>query len=240
MAEPKGKHREFTDKQLRDDLAAHMKPPAIATKYGVSRQAVYKRIEKLNQTTVAAAVAPEESRRFVRASVDAMEELTRGLQRANLVQDACHVWLTDANDPTKYDVGPRASEVLVTYTVQVETSRGYRTEQRKKPLSHLLRLVGEIDDESVFGELIGTESKHSDPRELILATIRENRAQLTTMAELAKMLADARVMQELREIMLEEIAAVSPEVASAIEERLRRRLVVCGAFRRPEALPDGG
>ena len=44
-----------------------------------------------------------------------MAELRRCFERVNLLFDACDRWLRDADDPSRYDIGPRAAEVLVTY-----------------------------------------------------------------------------------------------------------------------------
>lgn len=230
---PRGRRRAFTDEELRADLADGLKAAEIARKYSVSRQAVNKRINQIQQCTVAAAVAPEESRRFVRVRIDSMEELSRCLNRVNLLQDACDRWLRDADDPERYDVGPRSDDVMVTYEVTVEGPHGPRTEKRKKSMAALLAMIEEKNGDPI----VCAETKRADPRELILATAAEVRKTVVAAGDLARMLADAKVMNEFRTIVLEEIQAASPEVAGAISERIRRRLVVHAAFRGPEALP---
>lgn len=243
--EPRGQRREFTDAELRADLEAGLKPKAIGDKYGVTRQAVYKRIRQLEQTTAAAAVAPEESRRYVSTTLNAMEELTRGLSRVNLLQDACHDWLLAPADPARpgvrYAIGARSEEVTVYYTVLIDSERGYRIEKRKATLAHLLAAVREAEGLTVdgerFHEVERAESRHADPRELILATVKETRQTVQCGIELTQRLQDAAAMDAFREEMLLAIGEASPEVQRAIEERLRARLVRYAAASGLGALP---
>lgn len=146
-----------------------------------------------------------------------MGELTGSLHKVNKLFAACDEWLTDANDAAKYDLGPRAQEVTVTYLVP--TDKGFRKE--KATLAELLARTGEGFVEEV-------QSKHADPRELILKTACEVRQVVATCADLAKTLADIRVMMMFREAVLAEIAKVEPEVAERITEAIRRSLVLQG------------
>jgi hypothetical protein len=237
--EPRGRFRKFTDEQLRADLDASppLSVPAIAAKYGVTKQAVYKRVDQLERCTTAAAVAPAESERYVSRTINAMDELTDSLETVKLLKSACDEWLRHPERPGEYDLSPRADEITVHYEVIIETERSSRVEKRREKLSTLLSLV-ETDAQ---GDLIfakrSSEFKHADPRELILKTTAECRQIITTAADLAKMLADARLMEEFRQALLDEIRQVSPDVAQAIADRVRRRLVLHSAFRGPDALP---
>jgi hypothetical protein len=219
--------KRFTDAELRSCLDEGMRPSAIADRFGVSRAAVSKRLTRLEVSTTAATVAPEESRRYVSRTIDAMEELARCLHRVNQLQDACDDWLRDAEDPSHYDVGPRAHEVDVTYT----DYSGEKPVTRKKPLDELLALAGER-----FA-VEKSEHRHADPRELILRTVAEARQIVSTCAELAKLLATAKRMEGFQQAVLVEIGKESPEVAGRIADAVRRSLMVSDAFRGPDALP---
>jgi transcriptional regulator with XRE-family HTH domain len=231
MREPQGRIRHFSDDELRRGLDEGLTTQQLADRFGVSPQAINKRRRNLEVSTVSAVVAPGESRRFVSRTIDAMAELTRGLHRANLLQDACDEWLRDAEDPERYDVGPRAGEVWVTYLEEIGDGKRI---PRKATLQALLDEVGAV------GSIEKSESKHSDPRELILKTCQEVRQTVATAADLARMLADAQVMERFREAVLAEIAKESPEVAERIAQAVRRGLVVAEAFRGPESLPFAG
>lgn len=231
---PIGVNRRFTDEQLRVDIQAGMKAADIARKYAVSPAAVSKRVKQLGLTTLTAAVQPFEARRHVRQSIDAMEQVGRNLEKANLLMDACDEWLRDADDPSKYDIGARSEEIDVTYEVEVSTPQGFRVEKRKKPLTFLMdQLEGRDEDGARFIGWKYGEAKRADPRDLILKTAQETRGNLSLAADLARTLADIRVMHTFREVTLQEIAKVAPEVAVNIAEAVRRSIVLQG-------LLDGG
>lgn len=148
--------------------------------------------------------------------------------------DACDEWLRDADDPAKYDIGARADEIEVTYEVEVTSGDTLRIEKRKKPLTFLMdQLDGYDEDGARFVGWKHGETKRADPRELILKTSQETRGNLSLAADLARTLADIRVMHTFREVTLQEIAKVAPEVAERIAEAVRRSIVLQG-------LLDGG
>lgn len=227
--EPRGSHKLFTDEQLRGHLSDGWNAPRIAEHYGCSKQAVYQRIKQLGQTTAAAAVAPEESKRFVKATTDELEVLSECLARVRLVQDACHRWLLDPENEAQYDIGARSNEITVVYEVVVDTERGSRIVKRKAKLNQLLGALQEADGLTFKGEVLrgvaGAESKHADPRSLILDTVLRCESVLKTGLELIDRIRGAQMMEAFREEMLAGIAEVAPEVRCAIEERLRSRLV---------------
>lgn len=245
MASGQGR-RKFTDEQLREALLKGVTPADFARQVGVSRQAVNLRVKQLELSTVAAAqVQPEESRRYVRETIDAWEQLSRGLRRVNLLMDACDEWLKDAQDPERYDVGPRTGEVDITYEVEIETEtpKGeprFRTEKRKKKLSELMAtLEGYDEDGARYCGWKKGETKHADPRELILKTANEARQTVNTAAELARMLADARAMEALREAIIAEVTKVDSDAGARIAAAVRRSILLNAALGGPGALPAG-
>lgn len=218
----------LTDHLLRDEIAQGLTAPQIAAKYGISRQAVHARVKRLELTTTAVAVvAPTESRRFVNHQLDAMEQLAAGLARVNKLMDACDAWLQDPDNPDVYDIGPRANEVTVVYWEAGDESL-FRA---KAPLS---KLLARIDKGGIL--TIEAESKFADPRKLILETVQEARQTVTTAVELARLLADAKAMQQFRDALLSEIAKVSPDVAQNIAEAVRSVHILYAASGGSESL----
>jgi len=67
-----------------------------------------------------------------------MEELGRCFQRVTLLFNACDRWLRDADDPARYDIGPRAGDILVTYA---EPGPNGKPVRRKEALDRLLARV---------------------------------------------------------------------------------------------------
>lgn len=239
---PKGGYaRKFTDAELRDCLARGLKPAEIARKYGVTRQAISLRVKQLDLTTASAAVAPEESRRYVRRQIDVMEQLGLNVHRANLLMDACDRWLRDADDEERYDIGARADEVVVTYVRQIDG----KEVRSKATLSDLLRRV-EAPQQVRPGlpqparlSVEAAESKHADPRELILRTQQETRQTVGLVADLMQKILDARILEAFRVAVLEEIREESPDCAQRIAERLARTITLHAAFAGSGAVPAG-
>jgi hypothetical protein len=220
---------QLTDELLRFEIGQGLKQAQIAVKYGVSRQAIHQRVKALVfTTTTIAVIAPLESRQFVAVQLDAMEELGLCVHRVKLLQDACDTWLRDANDPTKYDIGPRGDEVKVTYWEPGDDGEDHKA---KASLQSLLRRVED------GGFLTVKHDTHTeDPRNLILKTASEVRQTVGLAVQLAQMLADARAMQSFREAMLSAIAKVSPEVAQSIAESVRSVLLLHHAAGGPGSL----
>lgn len=116
-----------------------------------------------------AQVAEQDAREQVQA-VNVLAELQRLSHRANLLLDACHEWLTDPSNPDRYTLEPRAEEVWVIYS---ETDEEGKSRRRKE---HLARLLEKIEGNGRHVE--GWETKHADPRKLLLEAVGTLREQL--------------------------------------------------------------
>lgn len=96
---------------------------------------------------------------------------------------ACDEWLTDPDDPTRYDLNPRAHELRVHYEISETTPKGQLiTHRRKAALSDLLRRVEEGTDG--LGVTL-VEPKIADPRKLLLDTTKTLEGHLRLVAEIA-------------------------------------------------------
>jgi hypothetical protein len=120
--------------------------------------------------------ATEQRDRENQYGIDLRRELQRCFERANLLFDACDRWLRDPDDPTRYDVGPRADDVAVVYW-GVDTN-GKPTREKAR-LSTLLARLGEAKI-----DVDHWETKHADPRELLLKTTAQLKSQLELVAKL--------------------------------------------------------
>ncbi len=203
-------------------LVAGQSAPAIAAAYRVSHDAVSRHfashladtLVRAAQTVAAVQVEQQQD------ALDVMAELRRCFDRTNLVMDACDRWLRDPEDPTRYDVGPRAGDVMVIY---LEPGADGKDHQRKAPLDRLLARLGEGGMQPV-----GYEVKHADPRKLILDAVAQLRPSIELLGELVGEL-DARgsinvtvtaEWQTIRAALLEALAAY-PEARTAVAARLR-------------------
>jgi hypothetical protein len=130
-------------------------------------------------------------------------ELARCFERVNKLFDACDRWLTDPEDESRYDIGPRAGEIAVTY----EAEDGKR---RKASLSELLERV---EGETGRG-VVMVETKHADPRDLILKTAARLQGQLELLARLLGELQEGTTINIVNAPQWMEIRAL---VVSALE-----------------------
>jgi hypothetical protein len=163
---------------IEGNLAGGASHRATGAKWGVSRDSVSRHAtahlpETLRRAAHAVAAVQREQQQD---ALDVMAELRRCFQRVHLVADACHRWLQDPDDPTRYDVGPRAGEVLVIYLQPDDDGKAH---QRKAPLDTLLARLLEGGLQPV-----GYEVKHADPRELMLKAVAQLRPSVELLAKL--------------------------------------------------------
>jgi hypothetical protein len=157
-------------------------------------------------------------------AVDVMAELQRCFERVNLLFDACDRWLRDADDSTRYDIGPRATELDVTYDEIVRDRNGNpRTVRRKRKLAELLETV-----ESETRSITMVETKYADPRELVLKTANRLQGQLELLSKLLDLLKDGNTVNvtisaDWVQIRTELMVALRPypEAAQAVAGRLQ-------------------
>jgi hypothetical protein len=192
----------------------------IAARFDTSTAALQRhKAEHLPATLVQAKAAQETS-----DAVDVMAELQRCFARVNLLFDACDRWLRDADDPTRYDVGPRATELDVTYDEIVLDRNGTpRTVRRKRKLAELLETV-----ETETRTITLVETKYADPRELVLKVAAKLQGQLELLSKLVGQLSDGDTINivvspewvEIRTVILAALRPY-PDAAHAVASRLQ-------------------
>ncbi len=109
-------------------------------------------------------------------ALDVMTELERCFTRVNMLFDACHAWLLDPDDATRYYLGPRADDVKVIYWGR---DRSGQAVTKKAPLSEIL---ARVEDAGVRVER--WETKYADPRELALKVAAQLKGQTELLAKL--------------------------------------------------------
>ncbi len=142
----------------------------IAVRFSVSVSALTRhKADHLPEALVEATKAQQAS-----DAIDVMIELQRCFTRINKLFDACDAWLTDPEDPTRYTLEPRSNEVKVIFS---EDGPNGKPVQKKERLSTLLgRLEGK--------QVLYSEVRHSDPRELVLKTAAQLESQQELLAKL--------------------------------------------------------
>jgi len=159
-------------------------------------------------------------------ALDVMEELQRCFQRVNLLFDACDRWLRDADDPTRYDIGPRTGDIMVTYD---EPSAEGKPIRRKESLD---RLLARVEGSGVALER--WETKYADPRDLILKTAQ----QLTGQTQLlAKLLGQLDERAQVNVLLAPEWLQVRSTLLMVLAPYPEARLAVAGALATLDASP---
>ncbi len=151
----------------------------IARQYGLSKDALLRhKADHLLAEIVAAWQAERQTNGLELAS-----ELRGWMDTITKLLRACDEWLTDPDDTTRYDLGPRAHEIMVTYEV-TERGPGGRpvVARRKARLSDLLPRVQAVHD-GLTVTLV--EHKAADPRKLLLDTTKTLESHLRLIAEIA-------------------------------------------------------
>jgi len=148
---------------------------------------------------------------------DVMAELKRCFERVNLLFDACDRWLRDADNPSQYDIGPRADDVIVTY-YEPGKKKG---KPKKASVSQILARI-----KNAGYQVESWETKHSDPRELILKTANRLQGQIELLAKLQGELQQQQeinvqvVVPSLLEVLQQEVkdTAVLERIANRISQ----------------------
>jgi len=196
----------------------------------VVAEAKQRQAESHQSHVVAVGVAVQEHAATEEAhALDVMAELTRCFQRVNLLFDACDRWLRDADDPTRYDIGPRAGDILVTYEEPIGDDR---TVRRKESLDRLLARV-----EASGLDVTRWESKYADPRELVLKTAQQVTGQTQL---LAKLLGQLDERPQVNVLMAPEWLQVRAALLTALAPHPEARQAVAAALVSIEAAPAMG
>lgn len=185
----------------------------IAARFQLSEAAVRRHRSDHLPATLAEAKDAE----AVAHGTNVLEGLKEAIGRVQMLSDACDTWLRDADDPTRYDIGPRAEEIAVTYLEPI----GDKLVKRKARLSELLSLA--LEGRSVM--LV--ETRYADPRELILKSYDRLQGQLELIAKLIGQLDERPVVNLLiapewlsvRRVLVETLQPY-PEAKAAVAARL--------------------
>lgn len=147
------------------------------------------------------------------AGLNVEREIARIFAQINKVLDACDEWLTDPDDPEKYTLDARSSELHVIYDDYGDvTEKG----QPKRKRSLLSDLLAKVEGLNIEVGLVAT--KKADPRDLIVKTAGEIRGQLELYARLNGLFQKDRQNEADRQHDREVAARVRAEVAKLREE----------------------
>lgn len=159
-------------------VAASCPYRTIADRYGLSHQAL---IRHKADHVLADLLAAWEAERAQNGQ-ELVGELRRWMGYITKVLEACDRWLTDPDDSTRYDLGPRAHELMVHYEVQDVTPQGRPLVVRRK--ARLADLLARAEAGLGDATITLVEHKAADPRKLIIDATARLEGHLRLLAEL--------------------------------------------------------
>lgn len=212
-----------TDREILDAMEEGLSIQAMCRKFGVNYNSIWKRVKKLRINAGGALLAGGQSQKFIQHNIDVIARLSESMDKVIKLQSACDEWLTDPNNPEKYDIGPRSNELAV--ICELKGGAG-KSKKVKKTLSELVDLV----ENGLNVQVINVENKSADPRELILATVREARQVISAMTDLARMVAEVNSMQDFKDAMIQAIRDADVETAEKVIQSIQSSGVLPGSI----------
>ena len=197
-------------------LVAQQPYRTIGDRYGLSHQALIRhKADHVLADIVAAWEAEREQNRQ-----DLADDLRCWKAYITKLLEACDRWLADPDDPTRYDLGPRAHEVLVHY----EEPDGKRVRRRKARLADLLERA-RAEHPGITVTLV--EHKSADPRKLIIDAAARLDGHQRLLAELVGKLQTQGTINvttspewiEVRGLLIEALSDF-PEARAAVAQAL--------------------
>ena len=186
-------------------IAADASLRNIAERYGTTPQTLMRHRDHCIAPKIVQlqAVAQEHRDRTVR------DELEHLFVRVHKLLDACDAWLTDPEDESRYDLGPRAEELQVIHIAFEEVGGRKLPVRKKESLSTLLEKITKVQKISIER----VESRHADPRSLVLSTA----AQLTKQVELlAKLTGELDERPQVNILVLPEWLSLQDRIITAL------------------------
>ena len=160
---------------------------AVSAKYGVAqsclRSYLDNRIAKQIAEARAAAIAEERDKTGKEADSGIKSRIDGVMAKLQKMIDACDEYLTDPDNPDKYDLHPRAWEFDVVYR-EVEPDTGKLINKK----ASLAWLIERLDEQGYTPWSV--VMKCSDPRQLIIQTSREISKELELIAKLEGKISD--------------------------------------------------
>jgi len=199
----------------------------IAAQYGLSHQSLLRhKADHLLPEIVAAWQAERQQN-----GLDLAEEVRGWMDTITKLLRACDAWLTDPDDPTRYDLNPRASEIMVTYEMTTEGPGGRPLVVRRK--ARLQALLGALPRVRDGLTVTAVESKAEDPRKLLLATSKTLEGHMRLIAEIAGKIA---VQGSTTFLLSPEWTGLRARMLVALAEYPQARLALAAALEGDNAL----
>lgn len=194
---------------IEKDLLGGMAVSKVSKKYDIPLRNIWRHIRAMH---LAKKIAKAQDERDVWDAKKLWEDLERIRQRLLRYEAALDQALADPDNPKKYFLGARATDVDVGYYEEVETEKGTKLVPRRALLSELLQKVP---------PLFSVRIHHADPRALFLKALDSSKAQLEFIGRLQGQIKDAPINIFLSTQWLEIKAVIWEATKDAHEVRTR-------------------
>lgn len=156
-------------------IAAGKSYRSIASQYNFSDGSVTRHVKHCIPEALEAARQQEKTN----SGLVVEDEVQKVFRRLNKLIDACDEWLTDPIDPEKYTLEPRDNELQIIYFDPNDIDQNGNPKRKRDSLRRLLEKI-----EGERYEVLKIESKHADPRELVVKTAAQIGGQLELYGKL--------------------------------------------------------
>lgn len=182
----------------------------IASGYGLTYHAVYDHMRKRMADAVAQAQKERgiESQNFIINQIDSL------MEKLNMMLDACHEALLDPDDPTKYNIEPRATDIKVIYREYDESGKGHNVTRSLQEVIQALEKTG--------ATVTSLQTKSLDPRAMLLNIADSMEKQLTLLGRMQGTLGGV-IDEMVQSIVLIQVQKVVIEATKGHPE-IRRKI----------------
>ncbi len=194
-------------KAIIKDILSGLPETKIASKYDLTQKSI-NRYKNGKLMKMLAEIWDERNTEASRNLSERFEEVATMLRKQLL---ACEQWLQDPDEPDKYTVAPRASEVIIVTEWWDDQDRPHR---RKEYLDSLLQ---EIRGEG--RSVTSVSFSNQDTRKILLETAKVIQANLEQIAKLQGAISDVIVAQNNPTIILSQIGNVVLNNLSMAEDK---------------------
>lgn len=133
--------------QINTQIADGVSFRAIALRYGMSHMSAVRHVESCLKLDIQA----YKQQAKIEQVFDFETELQTLYRKATKMVFALEKWLVDPDNPDEFDIGPRDSEILVTYLDHKDKTEHGKPRRKKGMLDELLERVESDDSISVMG-----------------------------------------------------------------------------------------
>lgn len=166
-----------------------------------------------------------------RNNADLVDRLRSWMAVTTKLLAACDEWLLDPDDPERYTLEPRSSEIVI----HMEEHMG----PRQRPIRRKMKLseaIARVEGKPGMGDLVMAEHRTADPRKLVVSITKTLESNLRLMGELQGKLQTVGTNNFLQS---EDWAALRTRMLAALSSYPEARLALAAVVYGEDTATDG-